>query len=155
MSLPVRNQPFQSPNDFIESRPEQQAFADMAFATPRTGIVRLFWNRFETDQVSNRLTRARKEQPPPLSQFFNYNRMNIIDGGFSVKNQNHNMYYAKDNSAGEQLARAKLERNTINHARLNVNLDPATRTQSARAQQKAGHLIDKTNHFVSTRISTS
>lgn len=201
MSLPVRRQPFQSPNDYLESSEEQRAFADTAFATPKTGIVRWFWDRFAGDQVSNRITRARKEQPPPLSQFFNYNGMNIIDGGFSVKKQEacckgcasttkppfsctlanpqaegancppwhgiptkeylYNDYYLCCVSspfgaeAGEHLKKAKLDRNTLNHARLNVNLDPATRIQTAKAQMKVGHLMDKTNHFVSTRISTS
>ncbi|MBS0654724.1 MAG: hypothetical protein JSR46_03020, partial [Verrucomicrobia bacterium] len=85
MSLPVRHQPFQSPNDYAESQAEQKAFVDMAFMTPRAGLVRWFWDRFSGDQVSNKVTRARKDQPPQLSQFFDYNGMNIVDGGFSFK----------------------------------------------------------------------
>jgi hypothetical protein len=211
MSLPLRKQPLQSQHDYNQSLAEQKLFADVAFANTSRGI-RWFWDRFGGDQVSNRITRARKDEPPQLSQFFNYNQTNIIDGGFSLPKKPacckscskagdspawpvtpyskppftcqmanpqaegancppwhglptqeylYNDFYlccATDPfgaTAGELLSRAKFERNSIDHGRLNLNLDPATRTQGGKAQKKVGHLMRTSNHFVSTRVSTS
>lgn len=85
MSLPLRHQPLQSPYDYIQSPEEQKAFGDIVFGST-SRLIRFFWGRFGANQVSDKITRTRHEQPPPsLSQYFVYNKMRIVDGEYAVK----------------------------------------------------------------------
>jgi hypothetical protein len=88
MSLPLRkNQPLQSPLDYWMSPNEINGFhqhlqGERKGPTPPIGW---YWARFGRRTVSNAMSIIEQPQPLPMSQHFNLNGTNIINGTFAVK----------------------------------------------------------------------
>jgi len=83
MSLPLRQQPFQSPADYIQSPREQQGFFQWLQGHPRPLLpIGYYWEKFSNGQVTNVMERMQPTPALPLSQHFMQNSMNIVDGQY-------------------------------------------------------------------------
>lgn len=85
MSLPLRNQPLQGPDDYRQSPAEINGFLSAAVGRDKSSITRLEWARFGARPVANFLSR---NEPKPanifLPEYFSINNTRTLAGNLQA-----------------------------------------------------------------------